>query len=744
MRNGPAIPQAPEGGVSLFECGQWIDDQYLVIERHRSAWWVLYAVYDRISEKVFLVKRPIDALIPNASATLRLINNAKAWIGLGDCDEVANAYLVKEFARIPYIFIEYIHGPSLADIFNDAPEKPLPEEQTVGLMKQLIKGMKFLHDAPLPDGNTGAIHGNLCPRNILTKAGSIKITDIGLMSALRQSVESATAELLRDAISYMAPEQREQPGRADKLTDIYSFGAIMYEAATGMPPLPGGKASDPLGDLMQIEPLPPKMRNRSCPRWLEETILKCIARRPENRFQSFAQIDVFLKEMIEAEETSKNRSEKREDRPPTSRVARIRGMAKRESRHLEHYYLGVEHLMLGLIAEEEDMVMNCFDRKVSAEQLRSEILAHLPKGEGPWYWEGVRKTPRYERIAEQARAIRREYGHDRMLPQHILLALLEEGSSVPVRILKNLKVDVKAAAQNLRRELARTRSAVFVYKTESPLSRFADKLPCTTALAPPIPFVDRTSELSRARELIQEDGKSLLVVGEPGVGKTAFLNALECLLSEAAASASRDFGGLHKLRVGALIAASEDGEQFDSNLLETIGGVIESHSVLVIEDLPVVLDVRGKVTPGRMADTLEEYVASKGLMLVATATPAGYVAGESACRTLIQCLEIINLPEAEGEQALEMLAASKEVLEKEHSVRIVDEALEATIRHSRAVSNRALPGKAFDLLEHACITARFGSYVHGMTESKPIITADQVAHALAETQNTARELPTER
>ncbi len=733
------VPTLREGAL-VFDIGQWIEDQYLVLERHRGRRWTVYVVQDRISENVFVIKRPSEVLLPDPLAADHFVNEARIWINIGECDEVVNAYLIKEFEGIPHLFLEYTDGPSLEDILSSRPGKPLPTDQAVALMRQLINGMKFLHSASLTPGNRGVVHGSLTPHAILTKSGNIKITDVGLAHALRQSSRMLNAGHFLWDISYMAPEQLQDLREADKLTDIYSFGAIMYEVATGTSPMMGKKPEDPLSDIVRFEPAHPRTRNRSCPRWLEETILKCMARERANRFQSFELIDAFVSEVLRGEEeASPARDAKEEtDSAHTSRVARVRGVAKKESRRLDHYYVGVEHLMLGLIAEEESVVVSCFGDAVDAERLRSEILSHLPKGEGPWYWDDIRKTPRYKRVMKLARKIKREHSDDRMLPQHILLAILKEGRNVPVRVLKGLNVDVKAAARNLRREMKRRRPAIFVADSEPGAISFTIKVACTTDIPCSIPFVGRRSELERARGLLLDDRRSVMIVGEPGVGKTAFVHELECLVSEASGDAGRESGGLVKLHVASLIASTEGGEQIISNLTDAINSVVGSKSILVIEDLPVVVGLGGKLPPGAVGRMLEEYIVSKGLVVVATTTRAGYVSCEAEHENLVPFLEVINLREPSSEETFEMLVAAKETLENEHSVRIVDEALTASVDLSREIQGRALPARAFELLDRACVGARLSASTPEQAREQIVIDAERVEYALAEARQLER------
>ncbi len=686
----------------MFSVGQMIEDQYLVIERCRGRRWTLYNVLDRVSENVFVIKRPSENLYPGLFDTARFREKAKKWINVGDCDEIAKAYLVKDFEGVPHLFVEYIEGPSLADVLNLRPGKPLPKSQIIGLMKELASGMKFLHSASFPNDTSGMIHGGLIPHNILTIEGNIKITDIGLTSSIQQSADTRPS-LLFDRIPYMAPEQVENPQRADRLTDIYSFGAVMYEVATGAPPAVNTQPGDPLAGAVRLEPAPPSLRNRSCPQWLDEVILKCMARKPENRFQTFDQISELINDLAAAEGIHEVAEEEEGESEPHSRVARVRGIAKKESRRLDQYYIGVEHLMLGLIKEEESVVVSCFGDTVTADQVLEKIFSRLPKGEGQWYWDGIRKTPRYERVMKLARKIRRTYSPpgERMLPQHLLLAILEEGRSIPARALRELGVDVKKAAEKLKRELMRRRPAIVIPEPDIPGARSATKVPCTTDVPYYIPFVGRRSELERIRELLLSDRRSVMIVGETGVGKTALIRELACLISDAATA----FGpvSVFTLRVPALLASVTEAEEGPARFEKILSGAMNANAVLLVEDLPVLLGVDIKMPAGAVAGILDDYISSKGLLMIATATPSQYASCESSHGSLMARLEIVNLREPSFDEALEMLAGAKGRFEVEHLVSIADEALEAVIRISETlVSDMALPSRAFDLLDRIC------------------------------------------
>ena len=597
-----------------------------------------------------------------------------------------------------------------------------------GHQPELITGMKFLHGARFSTGDSGAVHGNLTPQNILTESGNIKISDIGLARAFRGSAEMLSSDLLPERLPYVAPEQLEDPAREDKLTDIYSFGAVMYEVATGTPPKAAKKSMESPHDVVGPDPAPPRMRNRACPRWLEETILKCMAREPDNRFQSFEHVETLVNEILKIEGVPEVSGESGERSTRTSRVARIRGMAKKQSSRLDQYYLGVEHLMLGLLDEEESLVLGSFGDKVTIEALRSEITSQMPKGEGPWRWEGMKKTPRYRRVLKLARQIKNTYADERMLSQHLLLAILKEGQSLPIRALRNLKVNLEDAAKKLQKELGRRRPSILVTACDTAMAHFANKVSFTTESPYFTPFIGRQSEMERAQDILTTSKNGITVVGEPGVGKTAFIQQLACILHETAADTGFKHGSIFKLRIPAILASADEEQEILENFTKTMNEIMNSDSIVLIEDIALLLCLCLKMPP-QAADVLKEYISSQGLLMIATATPAGYSLCESEHKNLMRYLEVINLHEPSEEETLEMLKGAKDIFEVEHSVRILDDALGAVLNFSAEFeNNRALPARAFELLDRTCVTSRLKSDAYEKPDFSVIITAEHVKH----------------
>ncbi len=716
----------------MFEIGQWIENQYLVLDRRRGRRWTIYSALDRMSESVFIIKRPSTA--SSRFSPDIFVQKSKLWINLGQCDELVTAFMLKEFQGAPHLFMEYIDGPSLADVICSLGGRPLPVRQIVPLAKQIIKGLKSLHGASLLTGGNMA-HGNLNPRNILISRETPKISDPGLAAAFRVPGGIENADLLMKDMPCMAPEQIQDPSRSSSGADIYSLGFILYELITGTPPAVIKPTEDALAaGHVALEPVSPIKRNPACPKWLEGAIMKCLAREPENRFQKVQQIETLIGEiqgLVVDDEVSAA-----DNAPPerASRVARARGVAKKESSRLNHYYLGVEHMMLGILAEESNIVLNALGDAIAAEEIMSRILASLPKGEGPWHWDGIIKTPRYRQTMKLARKIKHEYADERMLPQHILLAILLEGQNAAVRALKKLEVDVDAAIKKIRRELARRRPSILVTNTDAASTPFVHKVSCVTDGPYFTPFIGREKELKMARDFLSSDKHGIIVVGESGVGKTAFVQQLSCLITEAPSRSEPGLGSIYKLRTPSLLAGDYDADRVIDNLIDTLEELGKSESIAFIEDLPVLLGIDVKIPPMTAVEAIEEAISSYNLSIVATATPASYASCLEGNESLLRHFEIINLdvpPQAEIEK---ILISSKGTFEDEHSVMIAEDAIAAAIRLSaESGSNRALPGAALELLDRACAAARLAITASQDHPLPAEVAAKHVEHALSET-----------
>jgi Tol biopolymer transport system component/predicted Ser/Thr protein kinase len=250
---------------------------------------------DRLGRPVAIKVLPPDKLTDSA-AKERFVREAKAASALNH-PGIITIHDIRADAESDFIVMEWIDGKTLADLI---PAKGMPVTQALGYAIQIADALAAAHGA-------GILHRDLKPSNVMvTGEGRIKILDFGLAKLL-ESTDSASdattvaaplteARVLLGTAAYMSPEQAE--GRKlDARSDIFSFGAVLYEMTTGQRPFAGSSSIAILGRILNEDPKPPTELNGSIPPELEKTILRCLRKDPGRRYQTTADLRVALEDL---------------------------------------------------------------------------------------------------------------------------------------------------------------------------------------------------------------------------------------------------------------------------------------------------------------------------------------------------------------------------------------------------------------------------------------------------------------
>ena len=210
--------------------------------------------------------------------------------GIGHCMNLKSSHLVTIFDvkhdadGRPWVIMEYVSGPSLAEMLDGATDSSgkrtgIGSDQAMYFTRELIKGLRYLHDA-------GVVHRDLKPHNIFFEDGTVKIGDYSLSKAISTSHRSSHTTTV-GSVHYMAPEIGE--GNYGKAVDVYALGVILFEMLTGSPPYVG----ESMGEVL-IKHLTSQPDVASINEPFASTILKAMARKPEDRFQSVDEMLVAL------------------------------------------------------------------------------------------------------------------------------------------------------------------------------------------------------------------------------------------------------------------------------------------------------------------------------------------------------------------------------------------------------------------------------------------------------------------
>jgi len=279
-----------------WSSGEKIDNQYNVLKEHMGGMGVVYEVVDDFSGKKYAVKSLRDDLLENVEAIERFGIEAKTWIHLDHHENIVQAMMFRIVEGRPLLFLEYIDGTDLERLQKQ--HGAFSVAQVINWAKQISLGLAYAHLKDVGGGRIGVIHRDLKPANImLTRQGTIKITDFGLAK-----VADASTHLTRQAtglgtLAYMPPEQLEDARSVDKRADIYAFGAVLYELLTGGPPATGESVANLTMSILTKMAQAPSHKNPAVPQPLDEIILRCLQKDRQNRFSSFEEISVLLEQV---------------------------------------------------------------------------------------------------------------------------------------------------------------------------------------------------------------------------------------------------------------------------------------------------------------------------------------------------------------------------------------------------------------------------------------------------------------
>jgi tetratricopeptide (TPR) repeat protein len=299
-----SVPQTPSGPQEYVP-GQILGGKYSVRAVHKGGMGLVYIVDSLSSLRsgrslVLALKTFQDRFLWNEEALARFEREAMRWTGLDVHPHIVTALLVERVEGRPYIWLEYVDGESLADRMNRGPVSP---GDAIGLALQFVRGMRHAYE------KHGLLHRDIKPANcMLTHDGVLKITDFGLSkfrAELVAQVGGATPSsgfpsvpgstepgVLVGTPAYVPPEVILDSANVDTRGDIYSFGVMLHEMLTGRPLFRGPSV---LQQHLSARPVGPSHINEAVPPDLDDIVLKCLEKDPEQRFADFAGVEVALK-----------------------------------------------------------------------------------------------------------------------------------------------------------------------------------------------------------------------------------------------------------------------------------------------------------------------------------------------------------------------------------------------------------------------------------------------------------------
>lgn len=266
---------------NLKMIGHILDNRYKILEEVGTGGMaVVYKAQDILLDRIVAVKILHAKYGNDHDFVVRFRQEAQAAAKLSH-PNIVNIYDVGYDENVHYIVMEYVRGETLKEYIEK--HGHLPINTSIQITFDIGEALENAH-------KNGIVHCDIKPHNILvTETGRIKVADFGIARAVNSSMNSKDEHAVLGSVHYFSPEQASG-GPVDERTDIYSLGVVMYEMMTGVVPFEGDTAiSVALQHVQDDIPLPTKY-NRRIPRLVEQCILKAMAKNPDDRFQSIAEM----------------------------------------------------------------------------------------------------------------------------------------------------------------------------------------------------------------------------------------------------------------------------------------------------------------------------------------------------------------------------------------------------------------------------------------------------------------------
>jgi len=392
----------------------------------------------------------------------------------------------------------------------------------------------------------------------------------------------------------------------------------------------------------------------------------------------------------------------------TDTAIKVIKLAQEEARRLGHNFLGTEQILLGLIGEGSGVAAKVLHSLgVTLKEAREEIEKIIGRGSGFVAVE-IPFTPRSKRVLELSLEESRTLGRDYIGTEHLLLGLIRDGEGVAARVLLNLGVDSTEVRTKVIQRLSETTSTLTdssrTRKKTSTLDECGTNLTQLAAQGKLDPVVGRQKEVERMIQILSRRTKNNpVLIGEPGVGKTALAEGLAQRIVNNDVPDSLQGKQVLTLDTGSLLAGTKYRGEFEERLKKIIEEVRASKDVILVIDEVHTLVGAGAVEGGLDAANILKPALARGELQCIGATTLDeyrkYIERDAALERRFQPV-MVNEPSVE--ETIEILYGLRDRYEQHHKLTISDLALEAAAKLSdRYISDRFLPDKAIDLIDEA-------------------------------------------
>ncbi|MEN9710048.1 MAG: hypothetical protein RL441_40 [Actinomycetota bacterium] len=395
----------------------------------------------------------------------------------------------------------------------------------------------------------------------------------------------------------------------------------------------------------------------------------------------------------------------------TDRARRVVVLAQEEARMLNHNYIGTEHILLGLIHEGEGVAAKALEAMgISLDAVRAQVEETI--GQGQTAPSGhIPFTPRAKKVLELSLREALQLGHNYIGTEHILLGLIREGEGVAAKVLEKLGADLNRVRQQVIQLLSG-------YQGKEPAQQQTEGTPSTSLVLDQFgrnltqaaremkldPVIGRKNEIERVMQVLSRRTKNNpVLVGEPGVGKSACVEGLAQMIVHGDVPETLKDKQIYSLDLGALVAGSRYRGDFEERLKKVLKEIrTRGDIILFIDEIHTLVGAGAAEGAIDAASILKPMLARGELQTIGATTLDEYRKYIEKDAALERRFQPIQVQEPSVAHTIEILKGLRDRYEQHHRVTITDGALVAAASLAdRYINDRHLPDKAIDLIDEA-------------------------------------------
>lgn len=401
----------------------------------------------------------------------------------------------------------------------------------------------------------------------------------------------------------------------------------------------------------------------------------------------------------------------------TQRVRKVLFLARDEAGRLQHDYIGTEHLLLGVVREGEGVAANVLRHlKIDFERIQKAVEDSVTAPNGPVSIGEIPFTPRAKKVLELSIDEARLHNHSYVGTEHLLLALIREGEGVAARVLSELGADHEQVKREVMKSLGggdepkiSGRRKRKEKKENSVLDQFGRNMTDMAREGKLDPTIGRTKEIDRCIQILSRRKKNNpVLIGEPGVGKTAIVEGFASKIVEGNVPALLRDKEIITLDLASVVAGTKYRGQFEERLKQIMAEVKDNPEIILfIDELHTIVGAGGAEGAIDASNMLKPALSRGEVQCVGATTMDEYRKFIEKDGALERRFQMVTVNPPTEEESVEILFGLRDKYEAHHRVKFDDDAIRSAVFLSnRYISSRSLPDKAIDIMDEAGSRAR--------------------------------------